>query len=50
MTGAEALDGDVAEYETCGDAECPAHREGFGHAHLARVVRLDGEVAFERDS
>lgn len=31
--------GDEAIYIECVDPECPAHREGYGHAHLDRIER-----------
>jgi hypothetical protein len=45
---APAEEGDRAEYETCRRPDCPAHREGTHHAHLARVVRsADAETDWE---
>jgi hypothetical protein len=36
--------GDSVIYEECRDDECPDRREGYGHAHCARVERADGSV------
>jgi hypothetical protein len=41
MHGAPALDGDRATYEQCKDPDCPAHREGYNHAHLVSVERAE---------